>query len=438
MNMPTERLQIHGGHALRGEIEISGAKNAALPLVASVLLAPGIHRIRRVPHLRDIDTSLAILRALGAPVSHGDDEELIADTRAVGHGDIPAHLGRQMRASVLFLGPLVARYGEATLPLPGGCAIGARPVDLHIEGLRAMGATVRIEGGQIHATAARLRGAPITLRVPTVTGTENLMMAATLAEGTTTLRNAAREPEIVDLAKRLSAMGARISGAGTDTISIEGVQTLRPADHTVCPDRIEAGTFLLAGALLGEPLTLRGVNPADLTAVLEALTALGCPLKTTGDTLTVSRSRLPASQITTAPFPGFPTDLQPQWTVLMALSDGTSEMTESIFESRFGHFRDLSRMGADIHIDARTARICGVRSLRGASVTGQDLRGTASLVLAGLAADGVTSLGGLMHLDRGYTRIEQKLCGVGARLSRQPPPLDALRPRAALARIGAG
>jgi len=413
-----DKLVIRGGVPLRGEIAVSGAKNAALPILCAALLAAEELVVDNVPALHDVATMLKLLGQMGVAVTReGDTVRLSAAD--IGNRTAPYELVKTMRASILTLGPLVARFGEARVSLPGGCAIGLRPVDQHIKGLEAMGATITVEHGDLIARAERLRGARIVMDIVTVTGTENLMMAAALAEGTTVLENAAREPEIPDLAACLNAMGARVSGAGTDTITIEGVASLRGARHRVMPDRIETGTFLVAAAATGGEVRLTGARPDTLDAVLEKLREAGAMVATGADWISLQQKTRPkAVNVRTAPYPAFPTDMQAQFMALDALADGTGIVTETIFENRFMHVQELKRLGADITVEGNTAVVKGVPQLTGAIVMATDLRASASLVIAGLAAQGETVIERVYHLDRGYEHIEQKLSTLGARIQR--------------------
>ena len=415
-----DKLIIHGGRRLAGEVKVSGAKNAALPLLFATLLAPGPHRIGNLPLLRDITTAEKLLAGLGAEVDSSNGTVKIA-TGQINSMEAPYDLVRTMRASVLVLGPLLARYGRARVSLPGGCAIGARPINLHLKGLEAMGAEIHLNHGYVEASATQLKGARIYLDVPTVGGTENLMMAATLAKGTTVLENAAREPEIVDLANALLGMGARIEGAGADTITIEGVDALRPMDYQVMPDRIEAGTFLVAAAMTGGRVGVRGGCSEHLEALLSKLEEVGATIEADQDALWVQGpEELRSVNIKTQPHPGFPTDMQAQFMAMMTLGKGTSMITEAVFENRFMHVCELQRMGAHISIEAHTATVKGVNGLLGAPVMATDLRGSACLVLAGLAADNTTEISRIYHLDRGYERLEEKFRSLGADIERVP------------------
>jgi len=409
---------INGGKKLRGEVAISGAKNAALPILAAGLLCEGGHRITNVPKLVDVVTLGKILRNMGATFEM-KDHEVVIDSTNMNKPEAPYELVRTMRASVLVLGPLVARMGRARVSLPGGCAIGARPVNLHIMGLEKLGATVEIEHGYMVAKAKKLKGAHINFDVVTVTGTENLMMAATLAEGETILENAAREPEVVDLAHALIQMGAKIEGAGTDIIKITGVESLRPMNYPVMPDRIETGTFVIAAAITNGAVTIKNCHPGHLDALLSKVGEAGAEIKISDGMLHVNGHRkIRPVNIKTLPYPGFPTDMQAQFMSLMALADGTSVINETIFENRFTHVAELRRMAADIQIEGRSAIVKGVPKLSGAPVMATDLRASASLILAGLAAEGETVISRIYHLDRGYEDIEQKLSALGADIRR--------------------
>ncbi|GBL39258.1 MAG: UDP-N-acetylglucosamine 1-carboxyvinyltransferase [Nitrospiraceae bacterium] len=414
-----DRTVITGGTPLRGEVEISGAKNAALPILASTILGGGECVIANLPRVADVLTMGKLLGILGAKVQHDGNRAVInADT--ISSTQAPYDLVKTMRASVLVLGPLLARWGEATVSMPGGCAIGSRPVNLHLAGLAKMGAEVSMEHGYIRAKAKRLKGAQIYCDTPTVTGTENLMMAASLAEGTTVIENAAKEPEIVDLADFLVKRGARIVGAGTDVITIEGIRELYGSDHDVIPDRIETGTYLVAGAITRGAVTLNRCRPNHLDALLMKLREAGVELKVEQDRIHLNAaSRLKGIDIRTLPYPGFPTDMQAQMVALMTAAEGTSVITETVFESRFMHVEELRRMGAEIKIEGTRAVVTGPTKLTGAPVMASDLRASAGLVLAGLAAEGTTEILRVYHLDRGYERMEEKLRGLGATIARQ-------------------
>jgi UDP-N-acetylglucosamine 1-carboxyvinyltransferase len=414
-----DKLLIQGGVALSGEVRVSGAKNAALPILCASILTAGTLRVRNVPHLRDVTTTLALLGQMGVEVSL--DEQLGVELVAAGlHNRVaPYELVKTMRASILVLGPLVARFGEARVSLPGGCAIGSRPVDQHIKGLQALGAQIDIEHGYIHARADRLKGARIVMDLVTVTGTENLMMAATLAEGTTVIENAAREPEVGDLAGCLVAMGAQISGQGSDVITVVGVPQLRGATYSVMPDRIEAGTFLVAAAATGGEVVLRGMRPGILDALLTKLVEAGARVENGSDTFTLrANGALKATSVRTAPYPAFPTDMQAQFMALDTVAEGTAVITETVFENRFMHVQELRRLGANIEVEGNTAIVRGVQGLSGASVMATDLRASACLVVAGLVAEGDTLVDRIYHLDRGYECIEEKLSQLGARIRR--------------------
>jgi UDP-N-acetylglucosamine 1-carboxyvinyltransferase len=414
-----DKLVIQGGVPLSGEVRVSGAKNAALPLMCAALLTGDELTLSNVPHLRDVSTMVRLLSQMGVEVSLDDKLGLSLRAPSLSDPVAPYDLVKTMRASILVLGPLVARCGQARVSLPGGCAIGARPVDLHIKGLEALGAEISVEQGYISAKAKRLKAGRILMDLVTVTGTENLMMAACLAEGTTVIENAAREPEVVDLAQCLSAMGARIKGAGSDVIAIEGVARLHGASHRIMADRIETGTFLAAAAASGGRVTLHGTNPGTLEAVLEKLRESGAEVRAENGTLSlVMRDRPRAVNVRTAPYPAFPTDMQAQLMALDAIAEGTAVITETIFENRFMHALEMQRLGADIEISGSTAVVRGVRKLQGATVMATDLRASASLVIAGLAAEGETRIDRIYHLDRGYECIEEKLAQLGARIKR--------------------
>ena len=417
-----DRLLIKGGTPLAGKLDVSGAKNAALPILAGTLLSPELVIVRNVPQLKDVATTITLLQSMGVEVTF--DEKLSVEVNAADVSERRASydLVKTMRASILVLGPLVARFGEADVSLPGGCAIGARPVNLHVQGLQAMGADVDVENGYIRARADRLVGAHIVFDTVTVTGTENLMMAATLADGETILENAAREPEVNDVADFLNSMGARIEGAGTSTIRIEGVEALHGTDRTVLPDRIEAGTYLIAAAMTGGKLRLNNVAPTHLEAVIVKLREAGATIETGDDWIGLDmQGRRPAGvDIRTTPYPGFPTDMQAQFCAMNAMADGVGTITETIFENRFQHVLELQRMGADIQIEGNTAVCRGVDRLTAAPVMATDLRASAGLVLAGLAADGETLVDRIYHVDRGYERIEEKLRQLGADIRRVP------------------
>ena len=414
-----DKLRIRGGRALEGEVRISGAKNAALPIMCAALLTEAPLRLANVPQLMDVRTMAKLLRPMGVEVSPLADGRITLRAARISEPTAGYDLVKTMRASVLVLGPLLARCGRAKVSLPGGCAIGLRPVDQHVKGLQAMGATISIEHGYMHAAAERLRGARIVMDMVTVTGTENLMMAAALAEGTTLIENAAREPEVLDLARCLGAMGARIEGAGSDVIRVDGVGSLRGAEHTVMPDRIESGTYLAAAAAAGGRLRLLGAAPQTLDATLEKLREAGARVRVAGSTIELEAAGRPrAVSVRTAPFPGFATDMQAQLMALAAVADGTAVITETIFENRFMHALELQRLGADISIQGNSAVVRGVERLQGAAVMATDLRASAGLVIAGLVAEGETVVDRIYHLDRGYEGLERKLSGLGARVER--------------------
>ncbi len=407
---------------MRGEVRISGAKNAALPVLVASLLTNEAIRISNVPHLQDITTTMELLGRMGVRLVMDEKMVIEADSSHVTSLRAPYELVKTMRASILVLGPLLARYGEAEVSMPGGCAIGSRPVDLHIKGLQAMGAEINLEGGYIRARAKRLQGARIFMDLVSVTGTENIMMAATLANGITVIENAAREPEVVDLAECLIAMGAKISGAGTDEITIEGVERLHGAVHDVIPDRIETGTYLVAGAMTRGAVRLRNVRPDLSQAVLEKLRECGAQIECGPNwiSLDMQGKRPLGVNVRTAPYPAFPTDMQAQFVALNSVADGVGTITETIFENRFMHAYELQRMGADIKMEGNTAIVRGVQQLKGAPVMATDLRASASLALAGLVAEGETVVDRIYHIDRGYECIEEKLAQLGARIRRVP------------------
>ncbi len=413
-----DKIIIQGGRRLKGEVVISGAKNAALPILVSTLLSSGDHRISNVPRLMDVTTIKKLLVHLGARVTE-EAGSIVIRVDGLDCCEAPYDLVKVMRASVLVIGPLAARFGEARVSLPGGCAIGARPINLHLMGLEKMGAKVKIEHGYVTLKASRLRGAKVDLDLPTVTGTENLMMAATLADGTTVINNAAKEPEVVELAQFLIKRGARIHGAGTDAITIEGVDCLKSAEHAIIPDRIEAGTYLIAAAMTGGEVMVKGCVIHHLDALLMKLREAGLEWIEYPDGIkTLPFPRIRAVDIKTSPYPGFPTDMQAQMMSLMSISQGLSVITENVFENRFTHVAELRRMGANIRIDKKSAITKGVKRLGGAQVMASDLRASASLVLAGLAADGETTISRVYHLDRGYERIEEKFAQMGAQMRR--------------------
>jgi UDP-N-acetylglucosamine 1-carboxyvinyltransferase len=417
-----DKLQIHGGTPLEGEVRISGAKNATLPILAAALLAEDPVVIGNVPHLQDVTTTIELLGQMGARVTIDEHMQIEVDASTVRECFAPYDLVKTMRASILVLGPLVARFGRADVSLPGGCAIGARPVNIHVAGLQAMGADITIEGGYIRARAPRLRGARLVLDTVTVTGTENLMMAATLADGETVIENAAREPEVVDLANFLTSMGARIHGAGTDKIVIEGVKSLRGTHYDVLPDRIESGTYLVAGAITRGHVRIKNTRPEHLDAILAKLREAGATLACGDNWIEVDmRGRRPqAVDVRTAPYPAFPTDMQAQFAALNTIAQGVGTITETIFENRFMHMLEMRRLGAEIRLEGNTAIIKGVDKLTAAPVMATDLRASASLVLAGLVAEGRTEVERIYHIDRGYEAIEEKLAQLGAQIRRVP------------------
>ncbi|MFZ5470689.1 MAG: UDP-N-acetylglucosamine 1-carboxyvinyltransferase [Myxococcota bacterium] len=417
-----DKIIVKGDGPLKGETYASGAKNAALPILASALLADGEHTFRNVPDLVDVGTMLKVLRTMGCQA-----ERLTGKNKHVAQVEMngkvtpeaPYELVKTMRASVLVLGPLLARFGRARVSMPGGCAIGARPIDQHLKGLKALGAEVELTEGYVEARAKRLKGGVVSFDLITVTGTENVMMAASLAKGRTTLENAAREPEVEELAKVLNKMGARISGAGSDVITIDGVDALRPVDHAILPDRIEAGTLLVAAAVTGGEVLVKNAVPEHLEAVIQKLRETGCQVRVEdGGIRLTGPSTLRSVDIKTLEHPGFPTDMQAQLMVLMSVAEGTSVITESIFENRFMHVAELRRMGADISVEGATAIVRGVEGLSGAPVMATDLRASASLILAGLRAEGHTEVSRVYHLDRGYERLERKLRALGANIRR--------------------
>ena len=412
-----DKMVIVGGKRLQGDVRISGAKNAALPILVSSLLVDGWNTFHNIPDLLDIKTIRKLLGSLGVKIE--GEETVRINAGGITHCEASYDLVRTMRASILVLGPLVARMGEARVSLPGGCAIGARPVNLHIRALQEMGAEVTLKDGYVEAKASRLKGADIYFDISTVTGTENIMMAATLAEGTTTLKNAAREPEIVNLAEVLIGMGARIHGAGTDVIVIDGVESLHPVETAVIPDRIETGTFLIAAGITGGDVRILGCNPLHLEAPIAKLRDAGMQIDPEGDAIRARGGETVQSvDVKTLPYPGFPTDLQAQLMAMMAVGNGLSVITETVFENRFMHVSEMMRMGADIVIQGKSAIVRGVAKLHGAPVMATDLRASASLILAGLAAEGTTTLSRVYHIDRGYQRIEQKLSALGADIRR--------------------
>lgn len=417
-----DRLLIQGGVPLRGEISISGAKNAALPILAATILCDEPVIVGNVPHLHDITTTMELLGQMGAELMVDERMNIEVDSSQIDNCYAPYELVKTMRASILVLGPLLARYGKADVSLPGGCAIGSRPVNLHIQGLSAMGADIRVDGGYIRAKAKRLKGVHLTMDMVTVTGTENLMMAAVLARGQSVIENAAREPEVVDLANCLNAMGGHVEGAGSDRIVIEGVESLSGTTYNILPDRIETGTYLVAAAMTGGRVKLKNTRPALLDAVLSKLSEVGADISTDENTITLDMNgnRPRAIDVHTSPFPGFPTDMQAQFTAMNCVADGVGTITETVFENRFMHIHELQRMGADLKLEGNTAISRGIDKLTCAPVMATDLRASASLVLAGLVADGETAVERIYHIDRGYETIEEKLSQLGARIRRVP------------------
>jgi UDP-N-acetylglucosamine 1-carboxyvinyltransferase len=417
-----EKLLITGGRPLHGEVRISGAKNAVLPILAAALLADSPMHIGNVPHLHDVTTTMELLGRMGVSLTLDERMGIEVDTSTIETFVAPYELVKTMRASILVLGPLLARFGQAEVSLPGGCAIGTRPVDLHLRGLLAMGAEIDVEGGYIRARAAKLKGAHLVMDTVTVTGTENLMMAAALARGTTVIENAAREPEVIDLARCLNAMGAQVSGAGTDTITIEGVARLAGCRYDVLADRIETGTFLVAAAITGGRIKLKQTQPQLLDAVLQKLHEAGAQIDIGADWLELDmQGRRPkAVDVRTAPYPAFPTDMQAQFTALNAVAEGGGAVTETVFENRFMHVQEMQRMGANIRVEGNTAITRGVKQLKAAPVMATDLRASASLILAGLVARGETVVDRIYHIDRGYECIEEKLAALGANIRRVP------------------
>jgi UDP-N-acetylglucosamine 1-carboxyvinyltransferase len=413
-----DKIIVNGGRSLSGEVRISGAKNAALPILISSLLAEGVNTYTNVPDLMDIHSTTLLLSKLGAHVE-SDGDTVRIDAAGLMEHEAAYDLVRKMRASVLVLGPLVARLGKARVSLPGGCAIGARPINLHLKGLAALGATIELKHGYVEASAGRLKGADVYFDIVTVTGTENLMMAAATAKGTTVLRNAAREPEVVALADTLIKMGADIKGAGTSSITINGVSTLNPVETAIIPDRIETGTFMMSAILTRGNITLLDCDPDLLGATINILRRTGAEIDTAGSTIHISaRGDINSVDVKTQPYPGFPTDMQAQFMVLMSTANGTSMISETIFENRFIHVSELIRMGADIRVDGNIAIVKGVPNLSGAQVMATDLRASASLILAGLVAQGTTEVNRVYHLDRGYESIEGKFAGLGADIER--------------------
>ncbi|MGB9822108.1 MULTISPECIES: UDP-N-acetylglucosamine 1-carboxyvinyltransferase [Thermodesulfovibrio] len=413
-----DKLLIFGGMPLKGTVTISGAKNAALPIMASTLLAQGVHNLKKIPRLKDVLTMTELIKTMGGTVEFNEICKI--DTTGINKFEASYDLVKTMRASILVLGPLVARFGRAKVSLPGGCAIGARPVNLHLAGLEKMGAKISLEEGYIIAKASRLKGAKIYFDIPTVTGTENLMMAATLAKGITVLENAAKEPEIVDLANYLILMGAKIQGAGTSIIQIEGVNELKPPhEYEIIPDRIETGTFIAIAGACGADITLKGCRIDHIDAIMVKMKDAGVSFKQTKDGLRViGPKRAQAVDVKTMPYPGFPTDMQAQFMAMMTIANGTSIIKETIFENRFMHVAELRRMGADITVEGNTATVRGVKKLKGAPVMATDLRASASLVIAGLIAEGETIIDRIYHLDRGYEELDKKLIQLGAEIKR--------------------
>ena len=417
-----DRLIITGGECLQGEIRISGAKNAVLPIMAATLLADSPVTIRNIPHLHDVTTTMELLGRMGIHLTVDERMDIVVDSSTIDSLYAPYELVRTMRSSILVLGPMLSRFGRADVSLPGGCAIGSRPVNLHIKGLQAMGADIEVENGYIKARVDRLKGARLVMDITTVTGTENLMMAATLADGITVIENAAREPEVTDLACCLISMGAKIKGHGTDTIEIEGVERLSGTEYKVLPDRIEAGTYLVAAAITGGHIKVKDARPDTMDAVIQVLREAGADI-TVGDdwvALDMHGKRPRAVNIHTAPYPAFPTDMQAQFTALNVVAEGSAAITETVFENRFMHVQEMQRMGAQIQLEGNTAITHGVDHIAGAPVMATDLRASASLVLAGLVADGETLIDRIYHIDRGYERIEEKLAQLGANIRRVP------------------
>ena len=417
-----DKLIITGGFPLNGEIRISGAKNAALPILAATLLAEEPVVVRNIPHLHDITTTMELLGRMGVRLMVDEKMGIEADATTIEEFYAPYELVKTMRASILVLGPLLSRYGQAVVSLPGGCAIGSRPVNLHISGLEAMGADITVEGGYIHAKAKQLKGARIFFDIVSVTGTENIMMAATLAKGTTVIENAAREPEVVDLANCLNSMGARVEGAGSDTIVVEGVERLHGTTYSILPDRIETGTFLVGAAMTGGYVKLKDARPDTLEAVLAKLREAGANIEVGDDwvSLDMEGRRPKAVDVHTSPYPAFPTDMQAQFCALNSIAKGSGTISESVFENRFMHVQELQRLGADIRLEGNIAIVEGVEQLTSAPVMATDLRASASLVLAGLVAEGDTVVDRIYHIDRGYECIEEKLSQLGARIRRVP------------------
>jgi UDP-N-acetylglucosamine 1-carboxyvinyltransferase len=417
-----DKLIITGGKALQGEIRISGAKNAVLPIMAATLLSDSPVTIRNIPHLHDVTTTMELLGRMGVQLTVDEKMDIVVDVSTINSLYAPYELVRTMRSSILVLGPMLSRFGRADVSLPGGCAIGSRPVNLHIKGLQAMGADIAVENGYIKARVDRLKGVRLVMDMVTVTGTENLMMAATLAEGTTVIENAAREPEVTDLANCLNSMGAKVSGAGTDTVCVEGVERLSGTEYKVLPDRIETGSYLVAAAITGGHIKVKDTCPEIMDSILQALREAGADI-TVGDDwieLDMHGKRPRAVNIHTAPYPAFPTDMQAQFTALNVVAEGTGTITETVFENRFMHVQEMQRMGAKILLEGNTAISTGVDHLAGAPVMATDLRASASLVLAGLVAKGETTIDRIYHIDRGYERIEEKLVQLGANIRRVP------------------
>ena len=417
-----EKLLIKGGASLKGEISCSGAKNAALPMIAATILSDEDVILKNLPYLQDITTMFELLGSMGADILLNENMDFTIATNNLKEKEARYELVKTMRASILVLGPLVAKYGEAKIALPGGCAIGSRPVNYHLDALEQLGATITLKNGYIEASAKKLIGSKIKFDGITVTGTENIMMAACLAEGTTTLTNVAKEPEIIDLAEFLNKMGAKISGAGSDEITIEGVKKLYGTEHSIPADRIEAGTYLVAAAVTKGEIKINGIDPNRLIKVLDKLIETGAKVKTSEDSisLTMNKDKPKPVDITTAPFPEFPTDMQAQFSVINALANGVSNIYETVFENRFMHVQELNRMGCDILVSGNSANITGVNELSGAPVMATDLRASASLILAGLCAEGETVVDRIYHIDRGYERIEEKLNYLGANITRLP------------------
>ena len=417
-----EKLLVSGGTPLRGKVRASGSKNAVLPILAASLLADTPMTIGNIPHLRDVTTTMGLLGEMGVSLTVDERMNIESDASTIQHLSAPYDLVKTMRASILVLGPLVSKFGQAEVSLPGGCAIGTRPVDLHIQGLQAMGANISVEAGYIKASASRLKGTKIVLDAVTVTGTENLMMAATLAEGTTIIENAAREPEVSDLANCLVTMGANIEGIGSDCLTIHGVSRLEGCNYSVLPDRIETGTFLVAGAISRGYVKVTNTTPATLDSVLQKLEDCGAEVDTGEDWVQIDMkgNRPKSVTIKTSPYPAFPTDMQAQFTALNAVAEGSATITETVFENRFMHIQELQRMGASINVEGNTAMVTGIEYLTGAPVMATDLRASASLILAGLAAQGDTIVDRIYHIDRGYECIEEKLSQLGANIQRLP------------------